>query len=113
VYDVISWRRRNALQSGEIGLTIGYMIPVTVAPTAIEFGRFRVLPHRRELLADDLPVQLGGRAFDVLMALIEARGAVVRKDVLMSQVWPDRIVEENIWLSTSRRCARPSALTAA
>ena len=70
VYDVISWRRRNALQSGEIGLTIGYMIPVTVAPTAIEFGRFRILPHRRELLADNLPVQLGGRAFDVLMALI-------------------------------------------
>jgi predicted ATPase/DNA-binding winged helix-turn-helix (wHTH) protein len=71
------------------------MIPVTVASTAIEFGRFRVLPHRRELLADNLPVQLGGRAFDVLMALIEARGAVVSKDMLMARVWPDRIVEEN------------------
>jgi predicted ATPase/DNA-binding winged helix-turn-helix (wHTH) protein len=71
------------------------MIPVTVARTAIEFGRFRVLPHRRELLADNLPVQLGGRAFDILMALIEARGAVVSKDELMARVWPDRIVEEN------------------
>ena len=38
---------------------------------------------------------LGGRAFDVLMALIEASGAVVSKDALMSRVWPDRIVEEN------------------
>jgi predicted ATPase/DNA-binding winged helix-turn-helix (wHTH) protein len=65
------------------------------APAAIEFGRFRVLPHRRELLADGRPVQLGGRAFDVLMALIEASGAVVSKDTLMERVWPDRVVEEN------------------
>jgi DNA-binding winged helix-turn-helix (wHTH) protein len=47
------------------------------SPAAIEFGRFWVLPHRRELLADGQPVKLRGRAFDVLMALIEARGAVL------------------------------------
>ena len=41
---------------------------------SIAFGRFRVLPHRREPLADGQPVTLGRRAFDVLMALIEARG---------------------------------------
>src|SRR5260370_6568509 len=64
-------------------------------PAAIEFGRFRVLPHRRELLAEGRPLDLGGRAFDVLMALIEASGAVVSKDALMHRVWPDRIVEEN------------------
>src|SRR6266480_395878 len=62
---------------------------------AVAFGRFLVLPHRRELLADDQPVKLGGRAFDVLLALIEARGAVLTKDALMTRVWPDRIVEEN------------------
>ncbi len=71
------------------------MSPATVAPAAIAFGRFRVLPHRRELLADDRPVELGARAFDVLMALIEARGQVVTKDELMERVWPGRIVEEN------------------
>ena len=65
------------------------------APAAIEFGRFRVLPLRRELLAEGRPLELGGRAFDVLMALIEASGAVVSKDALMHRVWPDRIVEEN------------------
>src|SRR4051812_35228085 len=65
------------------------------APAAIEFGRFRVLPHRRELLAEGRPVDLGGRAFDVLMVLIEASGAVVSKDALMNRVWPERIVEEN------------------
>src|SRR3982074_1031766 len=64
-------------------------------PAAIEFGRFRVLPRRREFLIEGRPVELGGRAFDVLMALIEASGAVIGKDVLMHRVWPDRIVEEN------------------
>ena len=52
-----------------------------------------MLPHGRELLADGRPIKLGGRAFDVLMALIAARGAVVAKDALMARVWPDRIVE--------------------
>src|ERR1700736_3886747 len=65
------------------------------APASVAFGRFRVLPHRRELRADGQPIRLGGRAFDLLMALIEARGAVVGKDALMARVWPDRVVEEN------------------
>jgi DNA-binding winged helix-turn-helix (wHTH) protein len=65
------------------------------APASVAFGRFRVLPHRRELLADGQPIKLGGRAFDVLMALIEARGAVIGKEALMARVWSDRIVEEN------------------
>src|ERR1700693_875597 len=64
-------------------------------PAAIEFGRFSVLPYRRELLADGRPLDLGGRAFDVLMVLIEASGAVVRAEPLMNLVWPNRIVEEN------------------
>src|SRR5690349_18917866 len=71
------------------------MDPASEARASLAFGRFRVLPHRRELLADGRPIKLGGRAFDVLMALIEARGAVVGKDALMARVWPDRIVEEN------------------
>src|ERR1700726_3507094 len=65
------------------------------APASVAFGRFRVLPHRRELLADGQPIKLGGRAFDVLMALIEARGALIGKEALMARVWSDRIVEEN------------------
>src|SRR5258708_36601340 len=62
---------------------------------AIEFGRFRVSPYSREVLADGRPLELGGRAFDVLMILIEASGAVVSKDALMERVWPNRVVEEN------------------
>jgi DNA-binding winged helix-turn-helix (wHTH) protein len=61
----------------------------------IAFGPFRLFPRRRELLAHGQPIKLGGRAFDVLMALIEARGTVLGKNALMARVWPDRIVEEN------------------
>src|SRR3984893_1864295 len=64
-------------------------------PAIVEFGHFRVVPRRRELLADGQPIHLGGRTFDVLMALIEGQGAVVAKDTLMERVWPNRIVEEN------------------
>jgi TolB-like protein len=68
--------------------------PVPEVPASVEFGRFRILPHRREVLADGRPIELGGRAFDVLMALIEANGAVVGKDELIGRAWPGRIIEE-------------------
>jgi DNA-binding winged helix-turn-helix (wHTH) protein len=68
---------------------------VSEPPAGIEFGRYRLSPHRREVLADGQPLKLGGRAFDVLMMLIEAHGSIVSKDALMARIWPDRIVEEN------------------
>src|SRR5882757_4206517 len=70
------------------------MDPASEPPASVAFGPFRVLPHRRELLADGQPIKLGGRAFDMLMALIDARGEVVSKDALMARVWPGRIVAE-------------------
>jgi predicted ATPase/DNA-binding winged helix-turn-helix (wHTH) protein len=71
------------------------MKPGPELPPRITFGRFCLFPHRRELLLDNQPIRLGGRAFDVLIALIEARGSVVRKDALMAWAWPDQVVEEN------------------
>jgi DNA-binding winged helix-turn-helix (wHTH) protein len=58
------------------------------------FGRFLVLLRRRELLADGIPVQVGARAFDLLLVLLEANGVLVGKDELMSRVWSGRTVEE-------------------
>ncbi|HEY4473221.1 MAG TPA: winged helix-turn-helix domain-containing protein, partial [Stellaceae bacterium] len=68
--------------------------PPSETPAIIEFGHFRIVPHRRELLVDGRPIHLGGRTFDVLMALIEGQGAVVSKDALMQRVWPNRIIDE-------------------
>ena len=74
------------------------MIRRRVSPAAadatFEFGRFCVLRRRRELLADGVPVELGTRAFDILMVLIEADGSLVTKDELLSRVWPGIVVEQ-------------------
>jgi DNA-binding winged helix-turn-helix (wHTH) protein len=67
---------------------------VLASADSIAFGRFRMLPRRRVLLADDEPIKLGGRAFDLLTVLIESSGAVVSKDDLMARVWPGRVVTE-------------------
>jgi TolB-like protein/predicted ATPase/DNA-binding winged helix-turn-helix (wHTH) protein/class 3 adenylate cyclase/Tfp pilus assembly protein PilF len=71
------------------------MVRQSDAPATVEFGRFQVVPYRRQLLAAGQPITLGGRAFDVLMALIEASGAVVSKDELLRLAWQGRIVDEN------------------
>lgn len=60
----------------------------------IAFGAFRLVPHERALYRDDAPVRLSGRAFDVLLALVERAGAVVGKDELIARVWPHTVVEE-------------------
>ena len=71
------------------------MVRLSDPPAIIEFGHFSILPHRRQLLAEGRPIALGGRAFDLLMALIDEPGAVVSKNELLSRIWPGRIVEEN------------------
>jgi DNA-binding winged helix-turn-helix (wHTH) protein len=61
------------------------------------FSRFRVLLRRRQLLADGVPVELGTRAFDLLLVLLEADGSLVTKEWLLSRVWPGVVVsEENL-----------------
>ena len=62
------------------------MDPASERLPGIAFGRFQVLPDQRDVLADGRPVKLGGRAFDVLMALIDARGGVVNRNALMGRL---------------------------
>ena len=38
--------------------------------TVIEFGRFSVRVRQRQLVADGVPVKLGSRGFDLLLALL-------------------------------------------
>jgi predicted ATPase/DNA-binding winged helix-turn-helix (wHTH) protein len=60
----------------------------------ILFGRCRVLPHTRQLVADGRPCDIGSRAFDLLMVLIEARGLLVSKEELIKRAWPTTFVDE-------------------
>ena len=64
------------------------------AEAAIEFGRFRLLLRRRRLLAEGVPVELGTRAFDLLLVLLEADGGLVTKKQLLNRVWPGIVVCE-------------------
>jgi DNA-binding winged helix-turn-helix (wHTH) protein len=61
----------------------------------IRFGRFRVSPHARQLLLDEHPIDLGGRAFDLLMVLLGAAGTVITKAEIISRVWPSIVVDES------------------
>ena len=75
--------------------------PATAEPV-LEFGRFQVLLRQRQLLADGLPVELGTRAFDLLLALLEADGSLVSKEELITRVWPGIVVsEENLKVQVS------------
>jgi predicted ATPase/DNA-binding winged helix-turn-helix (wHTH) protein len=66
------------------------------------FGRFRIFPRQRRLLADDEPVELGSRAFDLLVTLIEARGTLIRGDALIGRVWRNlHVTESNLRVQMS------------
>jgi DNA-binding winged helix-turn-helix (wHTH) protein len=58
------------------------------------FGPYRLLAARRLLLKGDKPVPLGSRAFDILTALVERAGQVVRKEELMARAWPKTFVDD-------------------
>ena len=59
------------------------------------FGPFHLIAPERLLMRGNEPVALGGRAFDVLIALIERAGEVVGHRELFKRVWPDVVVEES------------------
>lgn len=60
----------------------------------IRFRRFCLLPRARQLLADGQPIELGSRAFDLLVVLLKGRGNLVTKDEIVRHVWPSTMVDE-------------------
>src|SRR5258708_30495510 len=60
----------------------------------ISFGPFSLVVSERLLAKEGVPVELGARALDILIALISAPNEVLSKKDLISRVWPDIIVEE-------------------
>ena len=60
-----------------------------------KFGPFCLDPVKRRLLRDGDVVRLTPKAFETLLALVEARGRTIEKDELLNKVWPGVAVEEN------------------
>lgn len=61
----------------------------------LRFARFEVDAARRQLRMDGMPVNLGARAFDVLLALARRSDRVASKAELLDAAWPGLAVEEN------------------
>jgi DNA-binding winged helix-turn-helix (wHTH) protein len=53
------------------------------------FGPFRLFIAERLLEKADEPLELGSRALDILITLVERAGEVVTRKELISRVWPD------------------------
>lgn len=65
------------------------------SPLPITFGHFYLLPAQRLLLKSGTPVELGSRALDVLIALVDHAGEVISNRDLIRTVWQDVIVDES------------------
>lgn len=80
----------------------------------LAFGRFELRPQERALLVAGKQVRLGGRAFDLLITLVERRERLVEFDELLDLVWPGLAVEENnlsVQVSTLRKVLGEGAIT--
>jgi predicted ATPase/DNA-binding winged helix-turn-helix (wHTH) protein len=60
----------------------------------LRFGPFELNVAERSLKKANQVIPLGGRAYDILIALLEKAGEVVAKATLIAKAWPDVTVEE-------------------
>lgn len=75
----------------------------------LAFGPYRLMPLQRIILRDSKPLQLGSRAREILVALVERAGEVVEKRELLNRVWPEMVVEEatlRVHINTLRKALR-------
>ena len=66
----------------------------SLAAGAFTFGPFRLLPEERVLLQSGKAVRIGGRALDILTALVANPGTLLSKEALIPYAWPRARVEE-------------------
>jgi DNA-binding winged helix-turn-helix (wHTH) protein len=64
------------------------------ASETVEFGPFRLRVTERLLEKQGVPLSLGSRALDILIALVERATEVVSKRDLLARVWPDLVVDD-------------------
>ncbi|MEZ5307200.1 MAG: alpha/beta fold hydrolase [Pyrinomonadaceae bacterium] len=64
-------------------------------PKVYRFDRFRIDPRERLLFKEGEAIYLAPKVFDTLLYLVENRGKLLLKDVLLNEVWNGNFVEEN------------------
>ena len=63
-------------------------------PQAYVFGPFRLVPGEHMLRRGDQVLPLPPKAFETLLLLVRNPGHLMRKEELMTALWPDSFVEE-------------------
>ena len=70
------------------------MKPTAQTRDVLSFGPFSLVVSERLLTNEGVPVELGARTLDTLIALVSQPNVVVSKTDLLAKVWPDVTVEE-------------------
>src|SRR5215813_14102953 len=68
--------------------------PPAQASEAICFGPFELVASNRQLTRDGVRIELGARAYDILVMLLSRPNEVISKRELIAQVWSGLAVEE-------------------
>jgi predicted ATPase/DNA-binding winged helix-turn-helix (wHTH) protein len=63
--------------------------------SVVSFGNYRLLVHQRLLLRAGVAIDVGDRAFDVLVALVQRAGQTISKRELILKAWSGGDVGEN------------------
>lgn len=70
------------------------VVNLSAEATGWSFGPFLLLPHRQQLLKNNVPITLGGRAMELLGAMVGQPGVLLSKQELLTRAWPNAFVEE-------------------
>jgi DNA-binding winged helix-turn-helix (wHTH) protein len=70
-------------------------LPSAPADEPLRFDRFELYPAERVLRVRGEQVNLGSRAFDLLLVLAQRHERLVTKQELLDLVWPGLVVEEH------------------
>lgn len=77
------------------------MTNVKSLPSIARFGAFEVSFEQREIRKHGMRIQLEEKPFQILEALIENAGQVVRRKTLCEKLWPDTYVAFEHSLNTA------------
>jgi DNA-binding winged helix-turn-helix (wHTH) protein len=69
-------------------------LPPGPSARSFAFEQFVLCPERQLLTKCGIPVRVGGRALDLLTALVERPGELVDKQALVARAWPTTFVDE-------------------
>lgn len=67
---------------------------VSMSGKVYKFGNFALNAENRRFFDGESVVQLSARAFEILLLLVERRGAIVEKDEILEKIWANVFVEE-------------------